>query len=60
MRISKLIIKLQEFAKTNGDLEVRIEDETETGRTTSSISWVKEREKRTITGEEYTIAVIRS
>ena len=60
MRISQLILKLIDFQKKNGNLEVMIEDETEAGRTTSSISWVKQREKRMLTGETYNIAVIRS
>ena len=58
--MSKIILKLQKFVSENGDLETKIEDETENGRTLSSISHVKKRTIRKITGEEETIAVIRS
>ncbi len=60
MIISQVILKLQKFLEEHGDLELMIEDETENGRTTSSISHVKKRIKRRITGEEDDIAVIRS
>ncbi len=60
MRISKIILKLQKFLEENGDLDLMIEDETENGRTLSSISHVKKRIKRRITGEEDEIAIIRS
>ena len=59
MRISKVIMKLQKFLEEHGDLDLKIENETETERTTSSISHVKKRTRRIIGGEE-DIAIIRS
>ncbi len=58
--MSKIILKLQKFISENGDLDTMIEDETEDGRTLSSISHVKKRTKRKIGGGEETIAIIRS